>query len=198
MALGTHPVFLASATKPISPEPRAKGKPETSQLPIMAGFTFAMQSQQQSNWCWAAVTTSVNLYYHPNNTNWPQCAVVNAVLSRSNCCTSPLPDGCNAGVESLDAPLTATGNFASQTGPISNNAVYDELLAGRPLAAAVSWEGGGGHAVVIHGYSFFMQAHRFDISDPFYGYSFIFTNTFRYAYQGSGTWFETDYTQATP
>jgi hypothetical protein len=43
---------------------------------------FTMQHQQQTNWCWAAVSTSVALFYDPVST-WTQCAVASAKESFS-------------------------------------------------------------------------------------------------------------------
>ena len=42
---------------------------------------FVMQHQQQTQWCWAAVSVSVSHYYSPWS-GWTQCAMVNAELVR--------------------------------------------------------------------------------------------------------------------
>jgi hypothetical protein len=187
MGLGTHPAFLDSAARPAMPPPR-KGEdgPATSQLPIVAGFYFTMQRQEQSNWCSPAVATSISRYYSPNS-SWTQCGVVNSALGRSDCCASPGSTACNVGND-LSITLGVTDNFESQTGPLTKEAVMLHLMAGHPVAARVQWYGGGGHAVAITGYSFFMQAHRYEIHDPIYGYSFIFVQQFETNYQGAGFW----------
>lgn len=55
---------------------------------------FDAQEQQHSLWCWAAVATSVGLFY--GSGNWTQCAIVtdqvNNLLSlgeQHNCCSTP-------------------------------------------------------------------------------------------------------------
>src|SRR5438552_18028330 len=37
-------------------------------------IAFTMQTQEQTQWCWAAVSVSVNLYYHATS-GQTQCAV---------------------------------------------------------------------------------------------------------------------------
>jgi len=57
-------------------------------------LAFAMQAQTESNWCWAAASTSVSHYYWFLST-WTQCRVANAELGRGDCCASPAPGPCN-------------------------------------------------------------------------------------------------------
>ncbi len=47
------------------------------------------QQQQQSNWCWAATTVSITLYYQPG-LGLTQCQLVNRALGMSSCCQAPL------------------------------------------------------------------------------------------------------------
>ena len=43
---------------------------------------FSMHHQQQTNWCWAAVSTSVALFFNPSS-GWTQCAVANGELQEA-------------------------------------------------------------------------------------------------------------------
>src|SRR6266700_5017599 len=55
---------------------------------------FTMQTQQQTQWCWAAVSVSVNLYYDPTS-GQTQCAVANTALGQTTCCNDGSTAQCN-------------------------------------------------------------------------------------------------------
>ena len=67
-------------------EAAAAGRPQSGKL------VFSIQKQLQTQWCWAAVSTSVSLYFNRSST-WTQCTVANKNLKRSDCCGSP--SNCN-------------------------------------------------------------------------------------------------------
>src|SRR5262249_28827267 len=50
-------------------------------------FHFEMQQQLQSNWCWAAVASSVAKHYDQTS-GWPQCEIANQELGQTCCCTN--------------------------------------------------------------------------------------------------------------
>jgi hypothetical protein len=156
-------------------------------------LAFNMQAQTQSNWCWAATATSVSHFYWLWST-WTQCAVANNELGRSDCCNSTVPSACNVPWY-LDKALTRTRNFVSVMGPATFQQVRDEIDAGRPVGARVGWSGGGGHFMVIYGYSFVVGTQYFDIDDPIYGKSHLSVSDFSSNYQGSGTWTHTYFTK---
>lgn len=197
MALGTHPLFLESAIRPSVEELRKSGsKPVTSQLPYVVSVPFTMQPQAQSNWGWAATARAVSRYYSPLSA-WEQCTIANAALLRSDCCTgaSPVPPECNV-LWTLDSALSVTGNFASVTGPISQEAVIAELRAGRPVAARQAWSSGNAQGVVICGYSLLMQVHRYTVADPYYGIDVHLVWAFENFYYANGVWTHSYYTKA--
>ena len=154
---------------------------------------FTMQPQTQSNWCWAATSSSVSHYYWFWS-SWSQCSVANAELGRTDACTTPVPSACNVPWW-LDRALTRTNNFVSITGPASFSSVKAEIDAGRPVGARIGWSGGGGHFMCIYGYTTFLGREYFDIDDPIYGKSHLSVNDFSTSYQGSGTWTHTYYTK---
>ena len=157
-------------------------------------LAFNMEAQTQSNWCWAATATSVSHFYWLLST-WTQCRVATAELPPNNCCTTPVPSPCNVPWY-LDRALTRTNNFVSVTGPVSFQTVCDEIDAGRPVGARVGWSGGGGHFMVIYGYSSVAGTDYFDIDDPIYGKSHLTVAAFSNHYQGSGTWTSTYFTKS--
>lgn len=145
---------------------------------------FTMEAQSQTEWCWAAVTVSVSMFYSTMST-WSQCSLVNDQLGQTTCCANGSTTQCNQPYY-LDLSLTRTGNLASvTTGTATMAQVQSEIDANRPLGVRIGWPNGGGHFVVIDGYS---TPNDLDIQDPWYGPSTIDYNTFLTAYQGTGSW----------
>src|SRR5262245_35787098 len=68
---------------------------------------LTVEHQQQTNWCWAAVSNSVSRYYDPSST-WSQCTIANAELGHSSCCTNGGSAACNQ-PWFLDRALTRVG-----------------------------------------------------------------------------------------
>lgn len=150
---------------------------------------FDMELQTQTNWCWAATATSVSHYFWSWST-WTQCRVANGELGRSDCCSATVPGACNV-PWFLDRALDRTDNFVSMSGVASFETVRAEIDAGRPVGARVGWSGGGGHFMVIYGYSVHGGDQYFDIDDPIYGKSRLTVSDFTSNYQGSGSWTHT-------
>jgi hypothetical protein len=161
---------------------------QSKQLP------FDMEEQTQTLWCWAATSTSVSNFYWPAST-WTQCRVANAELELTGCCNSSVPEACNV-VWWLDRALTRTNNLVSVTGPVPFQRVRDEIDAGRVVGARVGWAGGGGHFMVIYGYSVVAGEEFFDIDDPIYGQSHLSVADFTDAYIGTGSWTDTYFTKS--
>ncbi|TMJ18770.1 MAG: hypothetical protein E6G92_02705 [Alphaproteobacteria bacterium] len=193
MALGENSAFLSSIA--ISPIDYRRFKLKDL-LYTAVSLPFNMQHQTQSNWCWAATSTSTSLFYRPAST-WTQCRVANSALALTTCCGSPVPGACNVAWY-LDRALQVTQNFVSVSGPASFAAVQAEINAGRVLGARVGWAGGGGHFMVIYGCSTVGGVQYFNIDDPIYGKSNPSVATFSSSYQGSGTWTHTYFTKAGP
>jgi hypothetical protein len=150
---------------------------------------FTMQHQEQTQWCWSATATSVAHYYNSASA-WTQCSLVNAEFGRSDCCTSPSSSNCNQPWY-LDSVLTRVGHLASFTGSSTSFAdVCTELDNGRPLGVRIGWSGGGGHFNIIACYTrhLLSRLQSVQIEDPWYGTSVWDYDTFRTAYQGTGSW----------
>ncbi|MGH6894142.1 MAG: papain-like cysteine protease family protein [Dongiaceae bacterium] len=157
---------------------------------------FAMQHQEQTQWCWSATATSVAHYYNSASA-WTQCSLVNAEFGRSDCCASPASANCNKPWY-LDNVLTRVGHLAGfANGSTSFANVRAELDNGRPLGVRIGWSGGGGHFNILACYTvnplFGLQSVQ--VEDPWYGTSVWDYDTFRTAYQGTGSWTHTYRTQ---
>lgn len=149
-----------------------------------------METQQQSNWCWAANGASVGNFYHGAG-SYTQCAIANTCMGRSDCCTAP--QNCNQ-YGYLDQALQAAKSYDSMaSGTCSFNMVQTYINVGKPVGTRVAWTGGGAHFMMITGYD--TSGSRIDIQDPWYGDSTIVYASYPAQYMGGGSWTNTYYTQ---
>jgi hypothetical protein len=154
-------------------------------------LAFAMQYQQQTNWCWAAVSTSTALYYGAASP-WTQCSLANAQLGQSGCCTDGSTSACNQAWY-LDRALTQVGHFQSwQRSAATFAQVQAAIGASQPIGVRIGWSSGG-HFVAIRGYHAVQQT--LDVEDPWYGPSQVTYSTFCSSYLGAGTWTDSYFTQ---
>lgn len=139
----------------------------TYQLP------FAMQKQLQTNWCWAAVTASICVYYgdlrnptKPPVAQMSQCALASTFITPINCNAALPPYGSvwpgNQGC-ALNGPLAQSThlqrpvlNVTPPLGLPQFQQIMAELNARKPIACTVMMSPTSAHDIVITGY----------ISDP--------------------------------
>ena len=153
---------------------------------------FQVAPQLESEWCWAAVSTSVAHYYTPSS-GVTQCQVVNEQLGRTDCCINPGSNDCNQ-PGYLDQALQYVGHFASDKGQGSYGDLSGALAAGEPPCLRIGWSGGGGHFIGVYGCE---GGDIVLVTDPIYGDSFVTVGTLTGgSYEGSGTWTNTYFTQA--
>jgi peptidoglycan hydrolase-like protein with peptidoglycan-binding domain len=155
-------------------------------------LNLTMQAQQQSNWCWAAVSSSVSHFYDPAS-SWTQCKVANAQLGRTDCCGGGASGPCNV-YGYLDLGLTEVGHFDHlQAGTTTFAVLQSEIIGSRPLGIRVAWSGGGAHFVTAIG------AEAGDlvlVGDPGSGTnSLVDFATLQTDYSGSGTWTHSYFTK---
>ncbi len=161
---------------------------------VAATFPFNQQTQVQDQWCWSAVTVSVSRHYDASS-SWTQCSLVNAELNQSNCCSDGANSNCNKPWV-LDSPLSRTNNLDRMEGSAASfSDVTAEVDQGRPLAVRIGWFLGGGHFVVLHGYSDGDQGSWVTVADPFYGPSTYVYDVFRSTYRNTGSWTHSYFTQ---
>lgn len=157
---------------------------------------LAVEHQQQTNWCWAAVSNSVSHFYDAAST-WTECSIANAELGQSTCCTNGSSAACNQAWY-LDKALTRVGRLQSwASGTLSFATVQSLINSGHPPCARQGWSGGGGHFVAISCYfegilgkwsGAGSTAKRVRITDPWYGDSIVDYTVFVSGYQGTGSW----------
>lgn len=129
---------------------------------------FAVARQEQSNWCWAAVSSSVANFFGPPQ--WTQCRVASAELAPLNCCGGDASGSCNQ-EGYLDRALQRVGHFNQLIFTTLNfGAVQNELNATRPVGCRIAWSGGGAHFVALGGWLIAGNGTQYvDVYDPFYG-----------------------------
>ncbi|MBT5495669.1 MAG: hypothetical protein HOK54_08005 [Alphaproteobacteria bacterium] len=160
-------------------------------------YEFDWQRQDQTHWCWAAMTAAVSLYYDPSSI-WTQCRLANVVEGRKDCCEHGGSPKCNIEHDAKTG-LEKTGNFHSETTEAAMpQQIADEMRQLRPIVAGVFKSGQPiGHAVVIQGfYPATSEAQMLvKVCDSSYGESLITYETLRLRYQGEYLWLRTQITK---
>jgi hypothetical protein len=156
---------------------------------------FGMQHQLHSNWCWAAVATSVALFYDPNS-QWTQCGVVNRTKGKRGCCGKGVSRDCNS-IGHLQKTLQLVGHGRRPSyhrGKILFSRAWQEIDAGRPIGVRTQWRGSKiGHVLAIIGYHRGLEL--LTVADPHYGRSHVHYRVFCRDYRGSGEWTRSYYTK---
>lgn len=163
-------------------------------------LSFHMQTQEQNNWCWAAVGSSVGHFF--GVPDLPQCQIVLKCWPElepgrpiPDCCDDP--SACNV-QGMLNQSLAVTGTYAGWTSGKSTIAeVEQELEQGRPLCLRIQFVGKGGHFLAITGGC--ARSGRVLVKDPLFGDSLQVFSGFPDSYQGQGAeWTGTYRTTAPP
>ncbi|MEI6201012.1 MAG: papain-like cysteine protease family protein [Enhydrobacter sp.] len=128
------------------------------------GPLCAIERQDRTNWCWAAVAYSVARYvnakrHKPFKFTSQQDLACNVLFDGqpgkiAACNANPDPSANNLllpaipiGVADLQVEQTAF-----KTHPLSPDTLKNELAAGRPMGLTIAWDGGlGGHAIAVVG-----------------------------------------------
>jgi hypothetical protein len=160
-----------------------------------ATVVFWQETQQQGQWCWAAVTVSISAYYNSANP-WTQCTLVNAELNKPDCCVNGSAPYCDR-PWTLNGPLAHTKHLQNMFGVVPFQAINTEIESGRPVACRIRWTGGAGHFVVLHGSSASSDGAALFVSvaDPLYGPSTYSYDGFRTSYRNNGVWTHSYYTK---
>ena len=130
---------------------------------------FTVSHQLQSEWCWAAVSSSIANFYGP--TQWTQCGVASSFL-KIDCCGSDASGPCNQ-PEPLDDPLNLVGHYGRRDDqPESFTVVQAEINGRRPLACRIVWANSNGqaHFVALGGWVIGADGSTYvNVCDPQYG-----------------------------
>jgi hypothetical protein len=160
--------------------------PETAAPPAVA-LPVPFIKQEQTQWCWAAGVQMIGRCVGVDDTR--QCELANFLHNQTNCCQKPRSARCNQPCPYVS--LVPVANRAGMNGigpdhPLSFNTLGRELAEGRPVGAGLNWNAGGGHFIVIYGYT--DRGRLFLIRDPWNGSGAV---TYQYlsAAYGMGRWY---------
>ncbi|MCP4675615.1 MAG: hypothetical protein GY854_08955 [Deltaproteobacteria bacterium] len=115
------------------------------QLPVQRS------EQEQNNWCWAGSTRAI---INRHGTWVEQCAIVNWLFGRTDCCTKPSSSACNQGASSSGADEHAVLEHwgidsTRRNRSLTKSEIDTEISAGRPFYFRWEWDGGNsGHGLV--------------------------------------------------
>ncbi len=152
-----------------------------------ATLPFGMEHQLQTEWCWAAVTSSVDHFFSAAS-SCTQCQLANDQLGQSTCCA----DGSNANCNCpwfLERSLGSVKHLRSYSaGSVPFSDVTREIDQKVPLCARIGWSEGGGHFVAVYGYDEVNPLQLVFVADPWWGVSQVPYDAFANQYRGDGTW----------
>lgn len=165
-------------------------------------LSLKVQRQEKSEWCWAAVSASVDRFFRPDSAH-TQCDIAGSALNLK-CCNGARPaqsDSCNQ-PHPLHPVLGRFHLLAADpiVKPLAFDRVRTEIDAGRPVCVLIKWlDNQGqltdrGHFVALNGYRVTPAQKQFiSITDPMYGPSEIAFEQFisnKGGYRdGRGVWF---------
>jgi len=169
---------------------------------ISRALSLKVQRQEKSEWCWAAVSVSVDLFFRSDSTH-TQCDIAGSVLDLP-CCNGAEPAP-SAACNTPHALHPVLGHYHLLAGdpilkPLTFDQVRSEIDAGRPVCALIKWlDNHGqvtdrGHFVALNGYRVTPAQKQFvSITDPMYGSSeidFLQLISEKGGYRdGRGVWF---------
>jgi hypothetical protein len=166
-----------------------KAKQAASPSPVAANSgphlvrDVAMIGQEESNWCWAAVAQSVLALLRDRNSR--QQDLVRGHIERSGrsytceaphdghrdngtCNSSSCTGGCND-LHRVDIALEQAGISVDELSIDDAPGFADiqaQVRANRPIPCVVRWSSGGGHAVIICGWSVEQGRSQVFVLDP--------------------------------
>lgn len=141
------------------------GGPTQGTLP-----SLAMDGQEETNWCWSAVTQAVLAFRLSRQVSQQDIATEHAVRSGKAYTCAPPHRKKTAGGQCADTACLGSCNDAhilrvvlaehgcfhstvSNESAPSFTQIRAEVNAGRPLPCRVQWNIGGGHFIIVAGWS---------------------------------------------
>ena len=118
-------------------------------------LSVGLKQQEHSNWCWAASSQMVFGWFGKSYT---QCSLANYSFGINYACgnaTFYWNSNANSpnSAQAITQVLNAGGVSAYRTGALSQSALQSKIDASKPFIIGWYWTSGGGHAVVVKGYS---------------------------------------------
>ena len=153
-------------------------------------MAFSIEQQQETEWCWNAVATSVEHYFDPTSQ-----------LTQEELAVKELGSAADLPLYLQDA-LEGIGKLsANPQGFLSFAQIQQQLAANLPVCVHIAWAEGGSHYVVISGYAVSSAGKpQVYVSDPLLPDSsvvvwdydaFLFAYTPNNAVHAEGAWVDT-------
>jgi hypothetical protein len=148
-----------------------------------------IETQKAANWCWAAVTVSVDRELNPSS-DLTQCRVAQAVFGSQDCCASM--SACDQ-PQPLQVALSKVNRLRDTIPDIVGfDRIRAEIRDGRPVCLRIKWRGSGAHFVVIDKFDRLETGEIVvHVLDPLYPNSRMFLDDLVSAYLGDGEWVAT-------
>ena len=129
-------------------------------------LNYSQQHQQQTQWCWAAVTSSICAYFGDTGDEFKQCRLANRAFAQRSCCKDGSTPACDQ-PQSTREELRRVGHFAGDgSAPLDFSTIRREIDEKRPIVVRIEWSDGTGHAVVICGYEVRGSVEYMLVKDP--------------------------------
>lgn len=114
-----------------------------------------------SNWCWASTSTIISTYYGNSPAvcgiaEWARINLPWTNLGDTACCTIPTPKSCNKGIlkDDIISILKNSQGVQCDSKPLlSLSSIYFVVNDNRPLIMGCQSISGGGHVMVLCGYT---------------------------------------------
>lgn len=152
-------------------------KPPLEKLPVVTaisppkmivclgcGLNIPLRPQETNVWCWAASGEMAMENLQPG-LSIQQCEEATIYFSQNNCCLNPFPDPCvYGGWDVLDHYGFSFDRIDSSI--LSWPDLQQQLCDKKPVMYAWHWDGGGGHMMVVTGWSQILDDKYVHINDP--------------------------------
>jgi hypothetical protein len=153
--------------------------------------SYPMVDQIHTEWCWAAVGISIELYFSPGSP-LKQCELAQAILKKDGCCDERLPSTLNVPAQLEDVLSYLDALQQTMVRPLAFSDIYTQIVGKcLPICVEIQWFGlvPTGHYVVVCGCPVTVSGEPWvDIADPFYGFSTIPYDQFVNSYLNAGEW----------
>jgi hypothetical protein len=128
----------------------------------------ALHPQETGMWCWAA---SAQMVMHYLGTNVPQCVQANNRFGRRDCCSITRCPNPISGHPCVTGGWPEFFKYGFRYATTSNiyltwQQIRNEIDHNRPFCFSWHWPGGGGHMMVVSGYTTIRGVNYVRVLDP--------------------------------
>jgi Papain-like cysteine protease AvrRpt2 len=116
---------------------------------VSGSIAVKLRPQQTRMWCWAA---SAEMVMATLGKDVAQCLQANKRFGHTDCCNSPTPGPCVQGGWP-EFPKYGFSSMVTNNTALTWSQIVDQIKKKKPVAFSWHWTGGGGHMMVLWGYS---------------------------------------------